>query len=198
MIGFKKRKCFLVALVFFGFLVLIPRVLAEKSEIRVGDKIPNFVLEDAYEKRYELEKMKGKVIILIMGSKTTQEDINRWAEVLQQTFSNNDSLEIFFVAEMRNIPFFVSKNFVRKKVKEKLRKDNFPLTTLLDWDQKVNKLLDADRDETDIFAIAPDGVLVSHQVGTYSEEKFRLLRNKIVEILDSDNLKEKKSKEEKE
>ncbi len=191
MIGFKKRKCFLVALVFFGFLVLIPRVLAEKSEIRLGDKVPNFVLEDAYEKRYELEKMKGKVIILIMGSKSTEEDINRWAEVLQQTFSNNDSLEIFSVAEMRNIPFFVSKSFIRKKVKEKLKKDNFPLTTLLDWNQKVNKLLDADRDETDIFAIDPDGVLVSHQVGTYSEDKLKLLRKKIEKTLESSGSKKK-------
>lgn len=191
MVGFKKRKCFLVALVFFGFLVLIPRVLAEKSEIRVGDKVPNFVLEDAYEKRYELEKMKGKVIILIMGSKSTEEDINRWVEVLQQTFSNNDSLEIFSVAEMRNIPFFVSKSFIRKKVKEKLKKDNFPLTTLLDWDQKVNKLLDADRDETDIFAIDPDGVLVSHQVGTYSEDKLKLLRKKIEKTLESSGSKKK-------
>lgn len=191
MIGFKKRKCFLVTLVFFGFLVLIPRVLAEKSEIRVGDKVPNFVLEDAYEKRYELEKMKGKVIILIMGSKSTEEDINRWVEVLQQTFSNNDSLEIFSVAEMRNIPFFVSKSFIRKKVKEKLKKDNFPLTTLLDWDQKVNKLLDADRDETDIFAIDPDGVLVSHQVGTYSEDKLKLLRKKIEKTLESSGSKKK-------
>lgn len=191
MIGSKKRKCFLVTLVFFGFLVLIPRVLAEKSEIRVGDKVPNFVLEDAYEKRYELEKMKGKVIILIMGSKSTEEDINRWAEVLQQTFSNNDSLEIFSVAEMRNIPFFVSKSFIRKKVKEKLKKDNFPLTTLLDWDQKVNKLLDADRDEADIFAIDPDGVLVSHQVGTYSEDKLKLLRKKIEKPLESSGSKKK-------
>ena len=183
--------CVLGSMLFFSSFT----VCASNSlKVRIGEEVPNFVLEDVDENRYELEQMKGKVVILIMGSKSTEEDINRWAEVLQQTFSNNDSLEIFTVAEMRNIPFFVSKSFIRKKVKEKLKKDNFPLTTLLDWDQKVNNLLGADKDKVDIFAINKKGILTHHQIVPYSKENFSILKSKIEEALKSGN-KNKTKKE---
>ena len=176
----------------FLFILQVSSVFAgSKTKVKVGDKVPNFTLEDAYEKRYELEKMKGKVIILIMGTRKTKENNNRWRQMLQQTFSKNNSIEIFTVADMR-IPFFISKSFVREKIKEKIKKGEIPVHFLLDWEQKVNKLLGADKDKTDIFAIDPSGVLVNHQLGAYSDEKFRHLRDKIVEILEFDNLKEKK------
>jgi len=182
--------CVLGSVLFFPSFAVCA---SDSLMVKIGEQVPNFVLEGADGNQYELEKMNGKVIILIMGSRKTSENNDRWVKMLQQTFPKDDSLEIFLVFDMRGIPFFISKGFVRGKVKEKQKEH--PVTILMDWGQKVNKLLGADKDKTDIFAIDPGGVLVSHQVGTYSEKKLRLLRGKIVEILESDSLKEKETEE---
>ena len=182
------RFTFRIMLFCISFLLFLHTsfVFAEsKVKVRVGDKIPNFVLEDAYEKRYELKQMRGKAIILIFGSRKTEENNDRWREMLEKAFPKNDSLQIFSVGDMQGIPFFITKGFVRGKVKEMIKKGEVPVAFLLDWDQKANKLLGADKDSTDIFAIDPVGVLLSHQVGLYTEEKFSILKSKIEEALKS-------------
>ena len=163
-------------------------------EIKIGDKVPNFVLEDPDENLYALEQMRGKVIILIMGCRKTKENNNIWAKVLLQTFPNKDSLEIFSVFDMRGIPFFVTKSFVRGKVKK--MQEEHSETILLDWGQKVNKLLGADKDKTNIFVIDSNGILAGHQVFLYSEKKLKLLKEKIMELLEPDRFMEKQAKEE--
>ena len=66
----------------------------------------------------------------------------------------------------------------------------------MDWEQKVNKLLGADKDESDVWVIAANGILVSHMVGLYSDDKFRLVRDKIEEILKSSSVEEENEQKE--
>ncbi|MCD4814640.1 hypothetical protein K8S19_13230 [bacterium] len=176
-----------------GFLSLfqVAQGVAESTVlVEVGDKVPDFVIEGADDKSYELGQMKGKVIILVMGPKAKEENSENWVKMLLQTFPPNDSLEIFSVFDMQGIPFFITRNFVIGKIKEIHQKS--PVTILMDWEQKVNKLLGADKDETDVLVIAADGVLVSHVAGPYSEDKFQLVRDKLEEILESDSVEEQK------
>lgn len=188
--GLKLKRYVLLILIFGNFMVLIPEVLAAKQNIKIGDKVPNFVLENTDGKQYELDKMRGKIIILVLGPKKTEENNIKWVKMLLHSFPKSDSLKIFTVVDMRGIPIFITDDFVRGKVKEKQHKH--PVTILMDWKQKVNNMLGADKNETNIFIIDANGILVSHQVGTYSEEKLRLLRDKIIDIIESDNSKEKK------
>lgn len=187
-----KKVKLIVGIVFvIGlFLTFLPTDLSADSNVEVGDRVPNFVLEGADGNKYEQKQMKWKIIILVMGPRKTSDNNTKWAKMLQQTFTKSKDVKIFSVFDMRSIPFFISNNFVRKKVKEKQEKHL--LTILMDWKQKVNKLLGADKDKTDIFVIGPDRILVSHQAGSYSEKKLSLFRGKIEDILCSDNSKKKK------
>ncbi|MCK5242658.1 hypothetical protein KAR34_09420 [bacterium] len=83
-------------------------------------------------------------------------------------------------------------NFVIGKIKKK----KCPVTMLMDWEQKVNKLLGTNKAETDVLIIAADGVLVSHMAGPYSEEKLQMVRDKLEEILETDGVEEKKEQKE--
>lgn len=143
--------------------------------IMIGDNIPDFVLEGADGTQYKLQQMKGKITILVMGPKKTEENNNKWIAILQQEFPESESIEIFSIMDMRGIPFFISDDFVRGKVKKMQPEQS--VTLLMDWDQKVNELLGADKNQTDIFVISRDGVLIDHQIGAFSREKLKLLKN---------------------
>ena len=94
--------------------------------------------------------------------------------MLQQAFPESESTEIFSIMDMCGIPFFISADFVKGKVEEMQAEQS--VTLLMDWDQKVNELLGADKKQTDIFVISRDGVLIDHQVGDFSREKLKLLK----------------------
>ncbi len=177
----KAKSWFAVVIIFIMSLLFAfqPIRIFADSNVKIGDNIPNFVLEGADGKQYKLEQMKGKIIILVMGPKKKEENNNKWIEMLLQAFPKSDSLKIFEVFDMRGIPFFISDNFVRGKIKK--MQGEHPVTILMDWDQKVNELLGTDKKETDIFVISQDGVLISHKVGAFSQEKLRLLKDKIKE-----------------
>jgi len=187
---FKLKRYVLLILVFGNFMVLIPDVLVAKQNIKIGDKVSNIALEGADGKQYELEQMKGKTVIFVMAPREVEDDRNRWVKMLLKSFPQNNNLQIYSVLDMRGIPFFITDYFVRGKVKEK--QEMHPVTILMDWKQKVNNLLGADKNETNIFIIDANGILVSSQVGTYSEVKLRLLKDRIIDTIESDNLKEKK------
>ena len=152
-----------------------PITIFADSNIMIGDNIPDFVLEGAYRKQYSLEQMKGRMIILVMGPKKTEENNNKWIEMLQQEFPKSESTEIFSIMDTRGIPFFISEDFVRGKVQEMQEEQS--VTLLMDWDQKVNELLGADKGQTDIFVFSRDGVLLNHEVGAFSREKLKLLKS---------------------
>lgn len=173
---FRKASCFSMVLVLCCILVFVPKILAAKSQIKINERVPNFVLESADGIQYELKKMKKKTVILIMAPRKVEDDRNRWVKMLLKSFPQNDSLQIFSVLDMRGIPFFITDDFVREKVKEK--QDKHPVTILMDWKQKVNNLFGANEKETDIFVIGAGGVLVSHQVGTYSEHKLNCIKKR--------------------
>ncbi len=170
-------------------------VFAEsKVKVKVGEKMPNFKLEGTDDKEHELEKMKGKVVVLIMGSRKLDEENYRWLHALGITFKEkiekeDGEIKIFQVADMRGVPRFMPKSVVRRLAKKFMldEKKKLPFTkiVLFDWKQKVNKLLGADKDKVDIFVIDKKGVLAHHQVVLYSEEHFSVLKSKIEGCLTS-------------
>ena len=162
-----------------------------EAKVNISEKVPNFVLEGTDGEQYELEQMKGKTVILVMAPRKTEDDRNKWVEMLLKSFPQNDSLQIFTVFDMRGIPFIMTDNFVRGKVKE--IQDKHPVTILMDWKQKVNKLLGANKKDIEIFIIDAAGVLVSHEVGAYSDEKLILIKDKILKILHTENQKKEKT-----
>ena len=166
------------------FSIFHSSLIFAEINVKIGDIVPNFIITDADDKEYELEKMKGKVIVFVMGPRKKSENNNWWVEKINEVYSENDTLKIFTVFDMRGIPFFITKKFVKGKVKE--QQEFHSETILLDWDQKVNRLLGAEKTETDIFVIDANGILVYHQKGKYSEEALSVVKDKIDETLKVD------------
>ncbi len=113
------------------FLILHSSLVFAETNVKIGDKVPNFIITDANDKEYELEKMRGKIIVLIMGPRSKDENSTWWAEKLDEVYSENDTLNIFTVLDLRGIPFVITKDFVIGKVKEK--QEHYAVTLLLDW-----------------------------------------------------------------
>ncbi len=47
----------------------------------------------------------------------------------------------------------------------------------------MNKLLGAEKKETDIFVIDANGILIHYQIGKYSDEALSVMKSKIDEAL---------------
>ncbi|MCK4695213.1 MAG: redoxin domain-containing protein, partial [Candidatus Cloacimonetes bacterium] len=182
--GENMRHKLMIILSLMIFLILQSSLAFAEINVKIGDKVPNFTITDADDKEYELEKMKGKIIVLVMGPRSKDENNTWWAEKLDEVYSENDTLEIFTVLDLRGIPFVITREFVIGKVREK--QEYYAVTPLLDWKQKVNKLLGAEKKETDIFVINANGILVYHQKGKYSEEALSVVKDKIDETLKVD------------
>ena len=178
-----------------GILLLIqPSLVFAGSKIGVGDQVPNFTLEGTDDKQHELEKMKGNVVALIMGSRELEEEEDRWMVALFHTFKEEmekeeGGIQLFEVADMRSVPRFMPKAVVRRLAKQFMRDEALPFTNvmLFDWKQKVNELLGAEKDKVDIFVVDKKGILVHHQVVPYSETNFSVLKAVIEEALKPGN-----------
>lgn len=183
------RLTFRITIFCVGFLLLFQSsfVFAEsKVKVKVGEKMPNFKLEGTDDKEHELEKMKGKVVVLIMGTRKLDKENDRWLHALGAAFKEkiekeNSEIKVFVVADMRGIPRFLPKSTVRRLAKKFMKDEKLPFTkiALFDWKQKINKLLGADKDKVDIFVVDKKGILAHHQVVPYSEENFSVLKSKI-------------------
>lgn len=150
------------------------------ERIAVGDEVPNFILQDADDNVYEPVRMKGNMVILLMGTRELRGENRQWAAALKETFATKDSVKILMVADMRGIPFFLSKEFIKGRI----RSDKQPVPLLLDWDQKVNQLLGTEEGKINIFVIGSDGLVLHHETCiNYSEEGYSKLQAKIEEFL---------------
>lgn len=187
-------RAMLFCVCFFLLLQPFSAIAESKVKVKVGEKFPNFKLEGTDDKQHELEKMKGKVFVLIMGSKKLDEENDRWLYALGAAFKEkiekeDSELKIFQVADMRGIPRFMPKSTVRRLAKKFMKDEKLPFTkiVLFDWKQKVNELLGADKDKVDIFVVDKKGILAHHQVAPYSAESSSALKSKIEEALKSGN-----------
>ena len=165
-----------------------------EDKVSVGGKVPNFTLEGTDDKQHELEKMKGNVVVLVMGSRELEEEEDRWMVALFHAFKEEMEKEeggitLLKVADMRSVPRFMPKSVVRKLAKKFVRDEELPFTNvmLFDWKQKVNKLLGADKDKVDIFVVDKNGILSHHQVVPFSEANFSVLKCVIEEALKPGN-----------
>lgn len=174
-----------ISVIFLGLVLIIflHRITypgPKEMGLKAGSRAPDFMLEDAYGQYYELKKMKGNYVFLIFGNRHLKDENNKWARSLKEHYFGRTDFRIFMVADMRNIPFFVSKNFI----KEQISKTGNPVPLLLDWEQKVNKLYGTDPKKIDIILIDPSGnVLLLQECGTFNQSEFESCLSKLESIL---------------
>ncbi len=144
---------------------------AEKP-LQVGEAAPDFTLQDAEDQAHGLEKMRGKVVFLIMGNRKIREEDDKWAYAFQKDYQKNDRVIGYIVADMRSVPGFVPKGFIKRQ----LKKDKPPVTLLLDWKGKVHQAYRTKKDKPSLYVIDPEGKLAFHIKSNFDKETYQKLQ----------------------
>jgi peroxiredoxin len=164
----------------------------KEEGFKIGDPAPKFTLKDAYDKEHSLELISRKdeenrkAVILIMGDRKVREEANKWAKELHKIYEKNEEVALLMVADLRDLPFFVTESMVKWGTK----RENLPIPIVLDWGGKVNESYKAKRSKPNLYIIDKEGKVAFHQVGKYSEELIKKIQAKVQESLKKDSPKE--------
>ena len=143
-----------------------------EEPLQVGEDAPDFTLQDAEDQEYALKKIRGKVIFLIMGNRKIREEDDKWAHAFQKDYQENDRVIAYIIADMRSVPAFVPKGFVKRQ----LKKDKPPVTLLLDWKGKVHQAYLTEKEKPNLYIIGPEGKLAFHIKSNFDQETYQELK----------------------
>jgi peroxiredoxin len=145
--------------------------------LEVGDVFPRFADVDIYGKEVDIEKLKGRVVVLSIASfdqaKKRTDGNSAEAKKLGDFYAANrpNGLEVIRISSKSNIPFFVTKSFVESRARKACKKDNDPWPVIIDWDGSFKVLLQM-TDSPLTFIIDKDGIIKYKKSGflTASDE----------------------------
>ncbi len=140
--------------------------------IQVGEQVPDFTLQDAEDQEHALKKMRGKVVFLIMGHRKIREEDDKWGRAFQVDYGENDRVIAYIVADMRSVPAFVPKGFIKRQ----LKKNKPPVTLLLDWKGKVHQTYHTEKEKPNLYLIDPEGKLAFHTESNFDEDTYQKLK----------------------
>ena len=164
--------CFLIIGLFAFASIASNQEQAEEEPLQIGEDVPDFTLQDAEDQEHALKKMRGKVVFLIMGNRKIREEDDKWAHAFQQDYRENDQVVAYIIADMRSVPAFVPKGFVKRQ----LKKDKPPVTLLLDWKGKVHQTYRTSKKKPNLYIINPEGKLAFHIKSNFDEETYQKLK----------------------
>ena len=139
---------------------------------QVGEEAPDFTLQDADDQEHALQKMRGKVVFLIMGNRKIRKEDDKWGHAFQKDYQENDRVIAYIVADMRSVPGFVPKGFIKRQ----LKKDKPPVTLLLDWKGKVHQAYLTEKEKPNLYIIDPQGKLAFQIKSNFDEETYQKLK----------------------
>ena len=164
-------SCFVIIGLFVCPLFASDQERAEKP-LQVGEVVPDFTLQDAEDQEHALKKMRGKVVFLIMGNRKIREEDDKWGHAFQKDYGENDQIVAYIIADMRSVPAFVPKGFVKRQ----LKKDKPPVTLLLDWKGKVHQAYRTEKEKPNLYIIDLEGKLAFHIKSNFDKETYQKLK----------------------
>ena len=148
---------------------------------RPGNVAPDFTLKDADDQVHSLKKLRGKVIFLIMGNRKIRKEDDKWANAFQKDYRSRGEIAAYIIADMRSVPGFVPKGFIKNQLKKKKP----PVTLLLDWKGKVHQAYYTQKKKPNLYLIGPNGKIVFHIKADFAAETYQNLKKVIDEIAQS-------------
>ncbi|HEX30617.1 TPA: redoxin domain-containing protein [Candidatus Poribacteria bacterium] len=143
--------------------------------LKIGEKAPDFLLQDVHDKDYQLSKIKADLILLIFGNRKTRKEADKWAMSVKREFGDQlkerGKLIALQVGDVSSKPFFITRSFVKKW----LRRNKTILPMPLDWDGKIFKLYKVPKDRPMIYLIQ-DGKVVWKMASKMERGKFEKLK----------------------
>ena len=168
-----------ISIAFFGVSVSFAKEKTETDPPSVGDTAPDFVLQDPEEKEHNLKKLRGKVVFLIMGNRKIRKEDDKWAEAFQKDYQENAQVTAFIIADMRSVPGFIPKGFIRGQ----LKKNPPPVKFLLDWKGEVHERYHTEKTKPTLYLISQEGTVVFHQKTNFKPEIYNELKKEIDKLL---------------
>ena len=146
---------------------------------KVGDLAPEFSLQDFEEKLHTLKKLRGKVVFLIMGNRKIRKEDDKWAEAFKKDFKENKNISAYIIADMRSVPGFIPKRFIRSQIKKKPP----PVKFLFDWKGEIHKKYHTEKKKPNLYLISPQGKIVFHKKADFKPELYTELKKQISTLL---------------
>ncbi len=169
----------LISITFFGTFVSFADERTETGPPKVGDTAPDFLLQDVDEKEHSLKKLQGKVVFLIMGNRNIRKEDDKWAEAFQKDYQEIAEVTAYIIADLRSVPGFIPKGFIRGQ----LKKNPPPVEFLLDWKGKVHERYQTEKKKPTLYLISQKGTIVFHQKTNFKPEIYAELKKEIDKLL---------------
>ena len=169
----------IVSIIFFGTFAAFADETSETAPPKVGDTAPEWTLQDAEEKTHHLKKLRGKVVFLIMGNRKIRKEDDKWAEAFQKAYGENEQVVAYIIGDLRSVPGFVPKRFIRSQ----LKKNPPPVPFLLDWKGEVHKQYQTEKKKPTLYLISQKGVIVFHRKSDFDPEIHAELKKEIDRLL---------------
>lgn len=169
----------IVSLTFFGMLVAVADEKSETAPPKIGDIAPDWTLQDAEEKEHSLKKLRGKVVFLIMGNRKIREEDDKWAEAFQKAYGGNEQVVAYIIGDLRSVPGFIPKRFIRSQ----LKKNPPPVPFLLDWKGVVHKQYQTEKKKPTLYLISQEGTIAFHRKANFDSETYAKLKKEIDRLL---------------
>jgi len=168
-----------ISITFFGMLVVFADEKSETAPPKVGDTAPDWTLQDAEEKEHNLKKLRGKVVFLIMGNRKIREEDDKWAEAFQKAYGENKQVVAYIIGDLRSVPGFIPKGFIRNQ----LKKNPPAVKFLLDWKGEVHKRYQTEKKKPTLYLISQKGAIAFHRKANFDSETYTELKKEIDRLL---------------
>ena len=165
----------IVSMVIFGTFVGFADEKTEPAQPKVGDTAPDWTLQDPEEKEHTLKKLRGKVVFLIMGNRKIRKEDDKWAEAFQKDYRENTQVTAYIIADMRSVPGFIPKRFIRGQ----LKKNPPPVKFLLDWKGAVHKQYQTEKEKPTLYLISQKGTIIFHRKANFKPETYAEFKKEI-------------------
>lgn len=168
-----------ISITLFGPFVNSADERTETEPPKVGDIAPDFVLQDAEEEEHSLKILRGKIVFLIMGNRKIRKEDNEWAAAFQEEYRENTEVVGYIIGDLRSVPGFIPKGFIRSQ----LKKNPPPVKFLLDWKGEVHKQYQTEKKKPNLYLISQKGTIVFHQKSNFKPEIYTELKKEIDNLL---------------
>ena len=175
-------KLFIVIAINVAFFAMFVAFADEKSETsppKVGDTALDWTLQDAEEKEHNLKKLRGKVVFLIMGNRKIRKEDDKWAEAFQKAYGENKQVVAYIIGDLRSVPGFIPKGFIRSQ----LKKNPPAVKFLLDWKGEVHKRYQTEQKKPTLYLISQNGTIVFHRKTNFKPDIYAELKKEIDRLL---------------
>ena len=164
-----------ISMVIFGTFVSFADEKTEPAPPKVGDIAPDWTLQDPEEKEHSLKKLRGKVVFLILGNRKIRKEDDKWAAAFQKDYEKNAQVTAYIIADMRSVPGFIPKRFIRGQ----LKKNPPPVKFLLDWKGAVHKHYQTEKEKPTLYLISQEGTIIFHRKANFKPETYAELKKEI-------------------